>query len=241
MIEAGALAYDTAGLITAVAQDAETGEVLMVAHMNKEALERTMATGEAWYWSRSRRRLWRKGETSGHTQRVRGVRIDCDADAVLLLVDQAGPACHTGHRSCFYRAVPRAGDTEQAAPGAGAAVTAAGSEATGGADAVSDGGARTAAARRGAGILDELAAVLQDRLRRPRPESYTARLFAGGLARLNEKVMEEAAEVARAARKETPARLAEEAADLWFHTLALLVFRGVAPADVFGELVRRRR
>ncbi len=91
------------GLIPAVAQDARTGEVLMVAYMNHEALERTLQSGRAWYWSRSRGALWEKGAESGHTQRVREVRVDCDADTVLLVVDQEGPACHTGHRSCFYR------------------------------------------------------------------------------------------------------------------------------------------
>ena len=97
--------YDAAGLVTAVASDAATGELLMVAHMNAEALAATLATGEAQFWSRSRARLWRKGETSGHILRVREVRIDCDQDALWLKVDPAGPACHTGARSCFYRRV----------------------------------------------------------------------------------------------------------------------------------------
>jgi phosphoribosyl-AMP cyclohydrolase / phosphoribosyl-ATP pyrophosphohydrolase len=227
MREADAVTFDAAGLVTAVAQDAATGAVLMVAHMNREALERTLATGQAWYWSRSRRRLWRKGEESGHTQRVRAVNMDCDGDALVLVVDQVGPACHTGHATCFYRSL-----------------------------ALEDGGVRvveappgTASAERGAPaaetsgpeILGELAEVLVDRRREPRAGSYTAGLFTEGLARLNEKVMEEAAEVTRAARKETPSRLVEETADLWFHSLALLVHQGVDPARVFGELAKRRR
>lgn len=98
--------FDTAGLITCVTTDAGNGDVLMVAHMNLEALQKTVATGEAWYFSRSRKVLWRKGETSGHVQKVREIRIDCDQDAVWLRVEQAGgAACHTGRRSCFYRAV----------------------------------------------------------------------------------------------------------------------------------------
>jgi phosphoribosyl-AMP cyclohydrolase len=98
--------FDAAGLITCVTSDAATGEVLMVAHMNDDALQKTVATGEAWYFSRSRQALWRKGETSGHVQRVAEIRIDCDQDAVWLRVEQAGgAACHTGRRSCFYRAV----------------------------------------------------------------------------------------------------------------------------------------
>jgi phosphoribosyl-AMP cyclohydrolase len=107
--EGGAFApkFDADGLLTCVATDAGSGEVLMVAHMNAQALANTIATGEAWYFSRSRQRLWRKGETSGHVQRVVEMRVDCDQDAVWIKVEQAGPgACHTGRRSCFYRAVP---------------------------------------------------------------------------------------------------------------------------------------
>jgi phosphoribosyl-AMP cyclohydrolase len=98
--------FDANGLVTCVAVAAGSGEVLMVAHMNAEALARTIATGEAWYFSRSRGALWKKGETSGHIQRVVEMRVDCDQDAVLIKVEQSGGACHTGRRSCFYRAVP---------------------------------------------------------------------------------------------------------------------------------------
>jgi phosphoribosyl-AMP cyclohydrolase len=99
--------FDADGLVTCVTTDATTGELLMVAHMNAEALAKTIESGEAWYFSRSRRRLWRKGESSGHAQRVLEMRVDCDQDAVWIKVEQAGPgACHTGRRSCFYRAVP---------------------------------------------------------------------------------------------------------------------------------------
>ena len=95
------------GLVTAVVTDVKTGEVLMVAHMNDEAVRRTIETGEAWYYSRSRKALWKKGESSGHVQRVLELRVDCDQDALWLKVEQQGPgACHTGRRSCFYRAAP---------------------------------------------------------------------------------------------------------------------------------------
>jgi phosphoribosyl-AMP cyclohydrolase len=97
--------FDASGLVTCVATDAATGEVLMVAHMNDEALRKTIESGEAWYFSRSRNALWRKGETSGQTQRVVEIRLDCDQDAVWLRVEQKGAACHTGRRSCFYRKV----------------------------------------------------------------------------------------------------------------------------------------
>jgi phosphoribosyl-AMP cyclohydrolase len=106
--EAAALTpkFDADGLVTCVATDAASGDVLMVAHMNAEALAKTIATAEAWYFSRSRGALWRKGETSGHTQQVVEMRIDCDQDAVWIKVEQMGGACHTGRRSCFYRVVP---------------------------------------------------------------------------------------------------------------------------------------
>jgi phosphoribosyl-AMP cyclohydrolase len=97
--------FDADGLVTCVATDAQSGEVLMIAHMNAQALAQTIASGDAWYYSRSRKKLWRKGEESGHTQRVVEMRIDCDQDAVWIKVEQTGAACHTGRRSCFYRKV----------------------------------------------------------------------------------------------------------------------------------------
>jgi len=97
--------YDAAGLITAVATDVATGELLMLAHMNADALAKTLESGEAWFWSRSKGRLWKKGESSGNVLRVIEARIDCDQDALWLKVDAAGPACHTGERSCFFRRI----------------------------------------------------------------------------------------------------------------------------------------
>jgi phosphoribosyl-AMP cyclohydrolase len=107
-----AVRFDAAGLVPAIAQQHDTGEVLMMAWMNREALAETLATGRVCYFSRSRGALWRKGETSGQTQRLKELRIDCDGDALLLLVDQVGVACHTGRRSCFYRAVREGGLVE---------------------------------------------------------------------------------------------------------------------------------
>ena len=101
----GTLGWDERGLIPAIAQDHATGEVLMLAWMSAESLAETLATGRVTYWSRSRRALWRKGETSGHVQRLVGLRVDCDRDCLLLLVEQTGPACHTGARSCFFTEV----------------------------------------------------------------------------------------------------------------------------------------
>jgi len=102
------LKFDREGLIPAVIQDADSGEVLMVAYMNRESLRRTLESGRTWFWSRSRQEYWCKGETSGHGQYVREIRYDCDGDALLVKVFQVGPACHTGERSCFYRHIPGA-------------------------------------------------------------------------------------------------------------------------------------
>ncbi|MFC2076575.1 phosphoribosyl-AMP cyclohydrolase [candidate division KSB1 bacterium] len=105
--------FDDRGLVPAIAQDAETGDVLMMAYMNRESIEKTLADGLACYFSRSRNKLWLKGETSGNIQRVKEIRLDCDGDTLLVLIDQTGPACHTGERSCFFRKASSAGDLEQ--------------------------------------------------------------------------------------------------------------------------------
>jgi len=111
-----AVPFDANGLVAAIAQQHDTGEVLMLAWMNRESLAETLATGQVCYYSRSRRRLWRKGESSGQTQRLIEMRLDCDGDALLLLVDQTGVACHTGRRSCFFRAAQEGAWVEIAAP-----------------------------------------------------------------------------------------------------------------------------
>ena len=110
------LSFDANGLVPAVAQEAATGEVLMLAYMNADAINETLATGQVCYWSRSRQKLWRKGESSGHVQRLVELRYDCDNDAVLLRVDQTGPACHTNRRSCFYTAIRDGQEVEIMAP-----------------------------------------------------------------------------------------------------------------------------
>jgi phosphoribosyl-AMP cyclohydrolase len=115
----GTLRWDERGLVPAIAQDHGSGEVLMLAWMSRESLAETLATGHVTYWSRSRRALWRKGETSGHVQRLVGLRVDCDRDCLLLAVEQTGPACHTGARSCFFTAVADGAETAEAGPTAG--------------------------------------------------------------------------------------------------------------------------
>ncbi len=187
-----------------VVQDGRTGQVLMLAYADTEALRRTRETGLAHFFSRSRRQLWRKGETSGHLLRVQQVLEDCDGDALLYVVDPEGPACHTGEVSCFHR------DPD------GQRVTTA------------------------AGVLGELERVVHDRMANPQPGSYTTALLSADPARLHEKLFEETAEVVRAAREESPQRLAEEAADLVYHLLVALARQGVPWAQVL-EVLRTRR
>ncbi len=116
MFDPASLRYDAAGLIPAIAQDAETGEVLMMAWMNAASIEKTLATGKVTYWSRSRQEFWEKGATSGNQQALVDLRIDCDRDCLLLQVRQSGPACHTGRRSCFYTAVESGAEVELMQP-----------------------------------------------------------------------------------------------------------------------------
>ena len=196
------ISFDERGLVPCVVQDWRTGEVLTLAYMNALALARTRATGELHLWSRSRQELWHKGATTGNTQAVRAMRVDCDRDALLALVDPAGPACHTGARSCFH-----GGELEPPAP----------HEALPGLE-------RTVASRA-----------------RDRPRgSYTADLLDDP-GRLGEKVLEEAGELARAARGEAGGRVDEEAADLLFHLTVLLHSRGRGLSDACEVIAARRR
>jgi len=212
------LRFDVNGLIPAIAQDAGDGQVLMHAYMNAEALARTLETGLAHYYSRSRGRLWRKGEESGHVQRVRAILYDCDEDTLLLKVDQEVAACHTGHRSCFYRSLP-------GAPGGEPAETARRFD------------PETVYA--GVGILPEVYGVIQDRKSR-RPEgSYVASLFAKGADQILKKFAEESAEVLLAAKAGNREQVVYEMADLWFHSLVVLAGQDIRPEEIARELGRR--
>ncbi|HEY8476166.1 MAG TPA: bifunctional phosphoribosyl-AMP cyclohydrolase/phosphoribosyl-ATP diphosphatase HisIE [Chloroflexota bacterium] len=227
-LQAGSLAdridWGPDGLVPAVVQDATSHEVLMVGFANREALLRTIETGQAWFWSRSRRQLWRKGETSGHVLHVERVLADCDLDTLLYLAHPVGPTCHTGARSCFFHEVSRRVDAQEVAPVDGSET------------------ARPAAPPAPtAEIVEEVFAVILHR-QATRPEgSYVAKLLASGVDRIGKKIGEEAAEVIIAAKNARPDEIAWEVADLWFHTLVLLAERGLAPSDVWRELARRRR
>jgi phosphoribosyl-ATP pyrophosphohydrolase/phosphoribosyl-AMP cyclohydrolase len=206
-----AVTFDANGLVPVIAQEARTGMVRMVAWANREALELTAQTKAAHFWSRSRKALWRKGESSGHTLAVREVRIDCDGDVVLYLVEPVGPSCHTGATSCFYR---RAGED-------GALVE--------------DDGPPDPPAL----VLSRVADVIAER-RRTRPEkSYVVSLLDAGLPKINGKITEEAGELVESLPENDAAHTAHEAADLIFHTLVGLEAAGVPVDAVFAQLRKR--
>jgi phosphoribosyl-ATP pyrophosphohydrolase/phosphoribosyl-AMP cyclohydrolase len=206
-----ALRFNEAGLIPAVAQDWLDGAVLMVAWMNREAIERTLSTGEVHYWSRSRQELWHKGATSGHIQALRGLRYDCDADVLLLTIEQSGDvACHTGARSCFFDEGP--------APSAGG----------------------VAAMPPPADVCTELMRVIEGRRDQPEHGSYTNKLLDGGDNRILKKIGEDSAEFVMACKDNDPADIAGEAADILFHLQVALAHHGVAWRDVQRVLATRR-
>jgi phosphoribosyl-ATP pyrophosphohydrolase/phosphoribosyl-AMP cyclohydrolase len=212
------LKFDQQGLIPAILQDAETREVLMVAYMNAEAVRRTVESGDAWFWSRSRQELWHKGATSGNYQRVSRMQVDCDGDAILLDVHPDGPACHTGATSCFFQSIE-----ESLADGSGEAAA-----------------ASEIPASSGTGVVEELASVIAQRHRDMPEGSYVAGLLAAGIDRIAKKVGEEAAETIIAAKNAAHDEIVWEVADLWFHSLVLLEASGVPVQDVWAELERRR-
>jgi phosphoribosyl-AMP cyclohydrolase / phosphoribosyl-ATP pyrophosphohydrolase len=211
------LRFDERGLVPCIAQDWRSGEVLTLAYMNEEALRRTRDTGEVHFFSRSRGELWRKGESSGNVMRLQQLRYDCDGDALVALVEPAGPACHTGERSCFYRELGGSAGTEKDAPAAP--------------------GEPEPAVHEAGTLLERTLLARRDE----RPEgSYTVELLDDP-PRIGDKLREEAEEVARAAGSESDARVAEEAADLLYHLQVLMVSREVPLSTALETLNGRRR
>jgi phosphoribosyl-ATP pyrophosphohydrolase/phosphoribosyl-AMP cyclohydrolase len=210
--------WDAHGLVTAVAQERLGGAVRMVAWMNAEALAITLRTRRATFWSRSRARLWTKGETSGNALVVHDFALDCDGDTVLLQIEAAGPSCHTGAESCFFAHVVR---SPQAADGASAPF-----ELHDGAPALP--------------ILEELGAEIEARKASSAHKSYTRTLLDGGAELIGKKLREEADELARAVADESDERVASEAADLLYHAMVALAARGLSLRDAARVLAARR-
>lgn len=207
------LGFGDGGLIPAIVQDRLTGQVRMLAYMTREALARTLETGRATFFSRSRGTLWEKGETSGNGLDVASVHADCDVDALLILADPRGPTCHTGRPSCFFRRLD---------PGDGA----------GTAQAADEGSDATA-------LLEGLEREIEARKSAAATKSYTRALLDGGAARIGAKLREEADELARAVAGESEDRVAAEAADVVYHLLVALASRGVPLRRVLAALAAR--
>jgi len=211
------LIFDRDGLITGVVQHADTGEILMVGYLNEESWARTQETGHLWFWSRSRQELWEKGSTSGNYLAFTGARLDCDGDALLLLARPSGPTCHTGSRSCFRwefdrsRPATRSMQTERAA------------------------------VEQQPQPLDALYATILERKRTMPAGSYVAYLLTEGIDKIDKKLGEEVAEVIVASKNDSPERLANEMADLWFHCVVLLAAYGLSPRDVWSQLEQRKK
>ena len=206
--------FDERGLIPAIVQDAGTRRVLTLAYMNAESLQKTLETRETWFWSRSRAGLWHKGETSGNTQRVVEVMLDCDGDALTVLVVPNGPACHTGAESCFHNELQEAGTFDAAA---------------------------TAGSTNLGEVLRRLYVLVESRKSERPAGSYTTYLFDQGLDKILKKVGEESAETIIAAKNDDRTALGKEGADLLYHLVVLLVERGVSLEEVGDELISRRK
>src|SRR5574344_750906 len=207
--------FDEKGLIPAIVQDAKTGAVLMLAYMNGESLARTAETGQTWFWSRSRKELWHKGETSGNTQEVQSITYDCDGDALLVKVEQKGVACHTGAYSCFFNPLWNAGEgknlpvpepKQDSIPG----------------------------------VLAELYKVILYKRENGGPKSYTKYLFTSGQDKILKKVGEESAETIIASKNNSKEEVLYEMSDLWYHCLVLRAYHNITPSELLNELGGRR-
>ena len=198
-------------LLPAIVQDSESGEVLMLAYMNQEALAKTLETGLAHYYSRSRQKLWQKGESSGNVQEVEQIKLDCDSDTILLKVRQKGPACHTGRKSCFYKDLKSGEITAKPIENP---------------ENMYD-------------IIDLLYHTIQEKKDGDPTKSWTAKLFIKGENTILKKVAEEAAEFCFAVKDKNKEEIVYECADLVYHALVALAFSDVSPELVRSELRRR--
>jgi len=207
--------FDERGLVPAIVQE-ESGQVLMLAYMNAESLQKTAETGYTHFYSRSRQKLWKKGEESGNVQKVKSMYYDCDGDTILVVVHQTGVACHTGSYSCFSG---RRLDANKNLPAV----------------------VEQPPQENLALVLYELYSVIKDRQRHPVEGSYTNYLFMHGQDKILKKVGEEAVETILASKNDSAEEILYEMGDLWYHCLVLLAFHGIKPEDLFEELMKRRK
>lgn len=203
------LTFDSKGLIPAIVQDAKTKEVLTLAYMNKESLQKSLETKETWFYSRSRQELWHKGETSGNTQKIIAMKYDCDKDALVVLVEPNGPACHTGTMSCFSEHLFQDEHTEESS------------------------------SLEDYRILQALEGVIKQRYEERPDGAYTTYLFEKGVDKILKKVGEEASEVIIAAKNRNPEELKWEAADLLYHLFVLLEEQKLPFKEVLSVLYKR--
>lgn len=209
--------FEKGELIPAIVQDVESGKVLMMAYMNREALSRTLETGKTWFYSRSREKLWNKGEQSGHFQEVQGIYVDCDNDTLLIQVKQEGVACHTGFFSCFHRELKKEEISEPQSQLPPYSLSS---------------------------FLQELFEVIEERAMNPSPQSYTSRLLEEGREKILRKVAEETTEVILATLENedySREHLQWEVADLLYHLLVLLQHEKMTYYQVMEELKKRRK
>ncbi len=204
------LKFDQQGLLPAVVQDWLDGTVLMLGYMNEEALAKTVATRTVHFWSRSRHKLWEKGESSGNKLHVKALFVDCDQDTVLVKAQPIGPTCHTGERACFFSRLDEQGlvTEEKTQDAAG-------------------------------GILESVLRTILARRANPQAGSYTTKLFEGGHDKILKKVAEEAGEVLLASKGGKKEEIVYEVADLFFHTLMVLGYHGLTLQEIYEELGRR--
>jgi phosphoribosyl-ATP pyrophosphohydrolase/phosphoribosyl-AMP cyclohydrolase len=209
-VAAESFRFDEQGLLPAIVQDWRDGTVLMLGYMNREALDRTLSTQSVHFWSRSRNRLWEKGETSGHRLHLKDLFLDCDGDTILIKAEPMGPTCHTGERACFFRRVQPDGQV-----------------------------AETKTSDAWGALLEQVSATIRDRKAHPVPGSYVTALFEKGHDQILKKVAEEAGEVILAAKNGKRAELTHEVADLLFHLLVVLADQDLSLLDIEQELANR--
>jgi len=209
--------WNEKGLVETIVQDSKTKDILMLAYSNKESLEKTLKTGIAWYYSRSRKKIWMKGEESGNIQKIKDLFIDCNEDTLLFLVNQNNGSCHKGYKSCFFRKIEVDGIK------------------------LSNEKVFDPKEIYGVQIINELFQVIKDRKRNPKEESYTSKLFSKGKEKISEKFLEECNELVNTKKTEGKDSFVWESADVLYHLLVFLVYNNVELSDVFNELRGRRK